>query len=110
MKLLMKTSEGIAHNAPASLYNSGYISDKNGLTGMLSDMRILTITDHIIYNYEYTTIIENHIHYLAGMNPEAVNFLTADTGRTFVSENLSGVMNDPERNALLIFMLSVLEQ
>ncbi len=110
MKLLMKASEEVAHNAPGALFNSGYITDKNGLTGMLSDMRILTITDHIIYNYEYTTIIENHIHYLAGMNPEAVNFLTADTGRTFASENLSGVMNDPERNALLIFMLSVLEQ
>ncbi len=110
MKLLMKTSEEIAHNAPASLYNSGYISEKNGLNKMLSDMRILTITDHIIYNYEYTTMIENHIHYLAGMNPEAVNFLTSDTTRSFASENLSGVMNDPERNALLIFMLSVLEQ
>ncbi len=110
MKLLMNVSEEIAHGSSAL---STYMMDtqKGGDFGdMLSDMRILTITDHIIYNYEYTTIIENHIHYMAGMNPGAVNYLTSDTPGSYAVSDRTGVMNDPAKDALLIFMLSVLEQ
>ncbi len=110
MKLLMASSEDIAERASRSGYLVSDMGSGNDFKKMLSDMRILSITNHIIYNYEYTTIIENHIHYLAGMNPEAVNYLTADTQRSFAEAELSGIMNDPENDALLIFMFSVLEQ
>jgi endoglucanase len=110
MKLLMASSEEIAERASKSGYLVSDMGSGSDFKKMLSDMRILSITNHIIYNYEYTTIIENHIHYLAGMNPEAVNYLTSGTQRSFAEAEVSGIMNDPENDALLVFMLSVLEQ
>ena len=110
MKLLMKSSEEIAESASKSGYLVTHVGCEDGFDEMLKDMRCLTITDHIIYNHEYTTIIENHVHFLAGMNPDAVNYLTGDTDRTYLTVEKNGVMNNPESAALLIFMLSVLEQ
>ncbi len=110
MKLLMKASEDIAGRASKSGYLVTDTGRDGGFDGILKDMRCLTITDHIIYNHEYTTIIENHVHFIGGMNPDAVNYLTDDTERTYEMVDKSGVMNNPESVALLIFMLSVLEQ
>lgn len=109
MKYLMNRSEAIAAEASKSTY---LVTDPGAesFDGMLDDMRCLTITDHIIYNHEYTTIIENHAHYFMGMNPGAVNYVTDDTERTYKDASLGGIMNDPEQDALLIFMLSVLEK
>ncbi|MCR5156721.1 MAG: glycoside hydrolase family 9 protein [Butyrivibrio sp.] len=110
MKYLMKKSEAIAQAASRSTYLVTDAAAKEGFGRMLRDMRCLTITDHIIYNHEYTTIIENHAHYFMGMNPLAVNYVTEDTERTYKDATLGGIMNDPEEDALLIFMLGVLEK
>ena len=110
MKYLMKKSEAIASAASKSTYLVTDAKAAAGFYKMLDDMRCLTITDHIIYNHEYTTIIENHAHYFMGMNPKAVNFVTQDTERTFADASLGGMMNDPEQDAMLIFMLSVIEK
>ena len=110
MKYLMSRSEKIASEASKSTYLVTDAGAKDGFGRMLEDMRCLTITDHIIYNHEYTTIIENHAHYFMGMNPKAVNYVTEDTERTYRDASLGGIMNDPEEDALLIFMLSVLEK
>ena len=75
---------------------------------LLEDMRCLTITDHIIYNHEYTTIIENHAHFLMGANPKAVNYVSDKTERTYTDEAAVGILNDPQADALLVFMLSML--
>ncbi len=110
MKLLMKRAEDIAARSSASTYLVSDYGLDEGYYKMLIDMRCLTVTDHIIYNHEYTTIIQNHVHYLAGMNPEAINNLTDNTERTYESASRSGIMNDPETDALLIFMLGVLKK
>ena len=110
MKLLMKASEKIAAKASGSSFLVTDEDTENGFENMLKDMRCLTITDHIIYNHEYTTIIENHVHFLSGINAGAVNYLTDDTERTYLDSGENGLLNDPESVALLIFMLSVLEQ
>ena len=83
-------------------------STEEGLDDFLSDMRCLTITNHIIYNHEYTTIIENHLHYLRGMNPNGINYVTDNTENTYLDEGKAGIMNDPQNTALMIFMMSVL--
>ncbi len=107
MKLLMKKATIIAARAKASAY---LVSDTDH-TKMLDDMRTITITDHIIYNYEYTTIIENHAHYLMGRNPEAVNYVTDNTERTYLdTDEGTGIMNQPLLNAKFIFMLSVIKE
>ena len=107
MKLLMVRSERIAQKATQSAYLVTK-TDVKSFNELLEDMRCLTITDHIIYNHEYTTIIENHAHFLMGMNPGAVNYVTDTTERTYADEAGIGILNDPQADALLVFMLSVL--
>lgn len=110
MKALMKRSEAIASAASKSTYLVTDLGRKDGFDRMLKDMRCLTITDHIIYNYEYTTIIENHAHFLMGRNPDAVNYVTSATERTYLDAGMASIAGDPWRNSLFIFMLSVLEK
>ncbi|WP_029323919.1 glycoside hydrolase family 9 protein [Butyrivibrio sp. AE3004] len=107
MKLLMKKTTAIVNAARSSAY---MVTDENH-EKLLDDMRTITITDHIIYNYEYTTIIENHAHYLMGRNPEAINYVTDSTERTFKdTDEGTGIMNQPLLNAKFIFMLSVIKE
>ena len=109
MKLLMSKSEDVAKRA----YESSYLVSREGeesFTDLLHDMRCLSVTDHIIYNHEYTTMIENHVHYLMGMNSEAMNYVTDTTDRTYIDGGKTGIMNDPAKDALLIFMLSLIEK
>ncbi len=108
MKLLMKRAEDVAARASKNSYLVTTETVDNGFEKLLDDMMCLTITDHIIYNHEYTTIIENHAHFLMGMNPDAINYATRDTERTYISCGTNGVMSDPGIDALFIFMLSVL--
>lgn len=109
MKNLMKRAEDIARRSSESPYLVSRIPQDGDFLDMLLDMRCLTITDHIIYNHEYTTIIENHVHFLGGMNPEAVNYITADTERNFSSLGADSLLDDPELTSLFVFMLSILE-
>ncbi len=109
MKYLMERAETIAEKSSQSAYLVTDIPRDGSFTKMLNDMRCLTITDHVIYNHEYTTIIENHMHFFGGMNPEAVNYMTDNTARSYKESGLDSILDDPEQNSLLIFMLSVLE-
>ena len=110
IKALMKRSETIAAKATESRYLVADAAEGEDFSTLLDEARCLTITNHIIYNHEYTTIIENHAHYMMGMNPSCVNFVTNSTERNHEDiEEYKGVMNDPQKDALLIFMLSVLE-
>ena len=110
IKALMKRSEEIASRATSSKYLVADEDEDRNFETLLDEIRCLTITNHIIYNHEYTTIIENHVHYLMGMNRWSMNFLTSDTERNYEDkQEFGGVMNDPQRDSLIIFMLSVLE-
>lgn len=110
MKLLMNKSEEIASRASRSSYLVTRIGD-DSFPEFLQDMRCLSVTDHIIYNHEYTTIIENHVHYFMGMNPDALNYVTDSSERTYLDdESKTGIMNDPYKDALFVFMLSMLEK
>ena len=109
MKCLMKRAEEIAQKASTAGYLTTISKDDKAFSKMMDEMRCLTITDHIIYNHEYTTIIENHAHYLMGMNPEAVNYITDDTERTYETAGTSSLLSNPVNTSLFIFMISVLE-
>lgn len=109
MKALMKRAEDIARASEQEIFRVTDPDAGGEFAGILDDMRCLSVTNHIIYNHEYTTIIENHAHFMLGMNPEAVNYLTEDTERTFKDAEVLGVMNDPGENALLILMLSAIK-
>ena len=107
MKLLMNKTTRIVEAARSA----AFMVTSDDHAQLLDDMRTVTITDHIIYNYEYTTIIENHAHYLMGRNPEAVNYVTDTTERTYLNTDEGmGIMNQPLLNAKFIFMLSVIKE
>ena len=110
IKALMKRSEEIASKSTESRYLVVDAAEGEDFSKLLDEARCLTVTNHIIYNHEYTTILENHAHYMMGMNPSCVNFVTSGTDRDHEDvDNYNGVMNDPQKDALLVFMLSVLE-
>ncbi len=110
MKNLMKKSEKIAQEASQDNFLVTDQKADGDFTKLLDDMRCLTITDHVIYNHEYTTIIENHAHFLMGMNPEGMNYVTDSTERTYADDSSKyGIVNDPRNDALFVFMLSVLD-
>ncbi len=110
IKALMKRSEEIASKSTESRYLVVDAAEGEDFSKLLDEARCLTVTNHIIYNHEYTTILENHAHYMMGMNPSCMNFVTSGTDRDHEDvDNYNGVMNDPQKDALLVFMLSVLE-
>lgn len=111
IKALMKRSEQIAARATDSRFLVADESDDRNFEALLDDIKCLAITNHIIYNHEYTTIIENHVHFLMGMNPWCVNLLTTGTERDYEGrDEFGGVMNDPHSDALVVFMLSALQK
>ena len=110
MKYLMKRAEDIAARASKSTYLVTDTPKDDDFEKCLLDMRCLTITDHVIYNHEYTTIIENQVHYLCGMNPKALNYISDDTQHSYKDCDVPGVLSDPEETSLFIFMLSLLQK
>lgn len=108
MKYLMQRSEDIALKATQSKYLVADYDSDNIYASILFNMRCLTITDYIIYNHEYTTIVENHAHYLMGMNPDVTNYVTEYTERTYVDGQKPGILNNPSYDSLFVFMLSIL--
>ena len=110
IKALMKRSEEIAKRATSSVFLVTDASEDDGFKNLLDDIRCLTVTNHIIYNHEYKTIIENHLHFLMGMNPSCINYVSDETEWTYADDaTKNGLMNDPLSDALLILMISAVK-
>ncbi|MBQ7680399.1 MAG: glycoside hydrolase family 9 protein [Butyrivibrio sp.] len=105
MQALIRGAEQIAEESRMSAWL--VCSDKD--TGTLLRRAVqLRVADHVIYNYEYTTIIEDHIHYLLGRNPQAMNLVTTDTEWTYRDvAGTTGVLTDPVSAARFISLISV---
>jgi endoglucanase len=107
----MKKSEGIAKRATDSNFLVTDASENDGFRTLLDEIRCLTITNHIIYNHEYRTIIENHLHFLMGMNPSCINYVSDETEWTYMDDGeKAGLMNDPLSDAMLILLISAVKQ
>ena len=65
------------------------------------------MVDHIITNHEYTTVLENHLHYFLGRNPEAISYVDGAGKKSYqeIDEKL-GIMNQVNLDAELILMMS----
>ena len=111
MKALMRQSEDISQRAKDSYYQVADTDEKDGFADLLRDMRSLSVVNHIIYNHEYTTIIEDHVHYLMGMNKDAVNYITGDTEHSFKDmDGKNCVLSDPLANAMFVIMMSAIDK
>ena len=109
MKALLDKTENIVDDANRDTY---YISETDGVKTeqMLSDMRCLTVTNHVIYSHEYTAMIENYAHYLMGRNPGAANLVDDTTEYTWRdSKETAGIISQPVADAQLIILISAID-
>lgn len=120
MKALMRSAETIATK---SQENPWMVLDNDEPLTFPGRLKLLVFVDRVITNAEYTGIISEHVHFLCGMNPDAVNFVTDDTNRTYLDlkishpdspeqsliEDSQGLLANPLRAAQFLLLLSALK-
>lgn len=77
-KELLDEAERIAERAQEDVFSTGSSLFEESLEEILWDMVVVSSVDYIITNHEYATLIENHLHYLAGTNETAVCYTCPD--------------------------------
>ncbi len=78
---LLRTTEEIANDSKAQAYQVDVGGPGSPQDNLLWKMMRMSVVDYVITNHEYTTVIENHIHYLAGCNESGVAMIPLDTER-----------------------------
>ncbi|MBR4528670.1 MAG: glycoside hydrolase family 9 protein [Lachnospiraceae bacterium] len=119
MRILTGAAEIIANLANNSVYGApeeGYAlyvpesgsSDTEALVAsLLHGMEILAVCDHVSYSYEYTRLLSEHLHFLCGRNPGALDHLQGYAGDA-VRSGYPGIENRPVENASLAVSLAML--
>lgn len=105
MKQLMNYAEEISLRARESAYFTEGNENLDNTKELLWNMVILSIADYIITNHEYATVIENHLHYFLGCNPQAVSFFDAEGSDRLRKED-AGMQEDLLSGSCYICMLS----
>ena len=107
IKILMQEGERISYAAKNSNFLVGMDEKTGGIAEPLQDITRLVVVDHIITNHEYGTVLQNHLHYMLGRNPDSISYLDGAGSRNYkeIDENL-GIMNQVELNAELVLMMS----
>lgn len=106
-KEIMQKTEEIAEKSRSSPYfveeGEGYEHNQK----LLQNMMYLTMVDYMIANHEYDGVIENHLHYFMGRNPQAVCYIDDVGEKNYkqIDETL-GIMKQFDADSRLIFMLS----
>lgn len=104
---LLKTAEEISGEARKSGYFVKEGSGNEHNRELLRNMMYLTMVDYMIANPEYENLIENHLHYFMGRNPQAVCYINnMGIGHGRGEEDGMGIMKQFEADSKLIFMLS----
>ena len=75
IKLIMEMGEDISADAKGNYYQVNTKLYENGNELLLWNMTVMTVVDYVIGNHEYDTLLENHLHYLMGRNPQAVSYI-----------------------------------
>ena len=71
MSEMMKTAEEISTVSRQEDYLVKVAEQEE----ILNSITVMSVVDYVITNHEYYTVIENHIHYLLGRNPEGKNMV-----------------------------------
>lgn len=71
MSEMMKTAEDISTVSRQEDYLVKVAEQEE----ILNSITVMSVVDYVITNHEYYTVIENHIHYLLGRNPEGINMV-----------------------------------
>ncbi len=103
MKKIMEDAEEIAEKAG---HNSFLIYGKPGeeeAADLLQQTLRICLVNHIITNHEYSTLIENHFHYLMGRNPDSICYVSYREEQEMPAGD---VMEDTVQISALLFLLS----
>lgn len=106
-KEIMQKTEEIAEKARSSVYfvEEGEGNEHNHM--LLQNMMYLTMVDYMIANHEYDSVIENHLHYFMGRNPQSICYIddVGENNYRQIDETL-GIMKQFDADSKLVFMLS----
>ncbi len=107
---LMRDVETISYASKSSKYLTEGNKEQDNNAELLQKMTRLAVVDHIITNHEYTTVLENHLHYFLGRNAESISYIDGVGSRNYqiLNEKL-GIMKQVDLNAKLILMMSAIE-
>ena len=107
MKMLMQQAEMISEDALSSPYLASVNSGQDNSRQLLTNIMYLMVVNHIIANYEYKAVIENHLHYLFGRNDMAVSYVDGFGENSYGrGEEGIGIMKQFDTDSKLVFMLS----
>lgn len=90
MGQLLKEAEDISGQARANTY----LVETEDKEELLQNMMSMAIVDYIITNYEYSTVIENHLHYMLGRNEKR--------------QDLTQVLQESDMPAFMLMLFDVL--
>lgn len=109
IRILLREAENISYASKDSKLLVNLEKGEEGCAGLLSEITRLTVADHIITNHEYTTVLENHMHYFLGRNLYAVSYLDGAGKKSYREKDEKlGIMNQVDLDAELILMMSAI--
>ncbi|MCM1145432.1 MAG: glycoside hydrolase family 9 protein [Blautia sp.] len=107
ISLLLADVEQISYASKSSKYLTEGNKEQSNNSELLKKMTRMSVADHIITNHEYTTVLENHLHYFMGRNAESISYIDGVGSRNYqtVDEKM-GIMKQSDLNAELILLMS----
>lgn len=109
--ILLKYAEDISYDSKNSKYLTEGNKEQDNNEELLHKMERMTVVDHIITNHEYTTVIENYLHYFLGRNAQSICYIDGSGSRNYQSiDEKTGIMKRVDLNAKLILLMSAIEE
>ncbi|MBR0090637.1 MAG: glycoside hydrolase family 9 protein [Lachnospiraceae bacterium] len=75
---------------------------------VLSDALRLCVMNHFIFRQERVGVMENHLHYLCGRNPEATDYITESSENSWKRTGAEPLFASLPRTARLVLLLAAL--
>ena len=101
MDLLLKNAESIAKSSSRNVYRVSSFD----ISELLANMIRLSTANYFIYNHEYKSIAEDHVHYLLGRNKDALNLVQLSDSKAG-AENEEAVYASMRNTARYILLLA----
>lgn len=110
ISILLQYVETISYGSKNSKYLTEGNKEQDNNSELLQKMARMAVVDHIISNHEYTTVLENHLHYFLGRNAQSISYIDGTGSRNYqmINEKL-GIMKQVDLNAEFILLMSAIE-
>lgn len=108
---LLTSVEKISRDSKNSKYLTEGNKEQSNNNELLQKMVRLAVVDHIITNYEYLTVLENHLHYFLGRNAFSISYIDDAGSRNYEAlDEKIGIMKQIDSNAQFILFMSAIEE